>query len=74
MSVERQALIKTVKLFVSAIVTSAVALFVFTSIPTDVALLLFMLAMVGYLGYVYYGITLNQLKYKEKLQEMVDQK
>ena len=74
MSIERQALIKTVQLFVYSAVSGFLAVFILMSVPVNVALLIFMCILLVYLGYVYYGITVSQLKYRKTLEEMVDQK
>lgn len=72
LSLKQQALVQTIKLIGSGLATGAVISLMFTYLSISAIFITFGLAVMCYLCYIVYQINLNQLTYKETLNEMVD--
>lgn len=72
LSLKQQALVQTLKLIGSGLVTGAVISLLFTYLSVSTIFITFGLMMLGYLCYIVYEINLNQLKTKETLNQMLD--
>ena len=72
LSLKQKALLQTLTLIGSALAFSAVVSLMFTYLSVPTIFITFGLAMLAYFGHIVYEINLNQLKYKETLNEMLD--
>jgi fatty acid desaturase len=69
----RAALITMVALLSIVLGSVVIALFAFYA-STQVVIIAIMVSLLAFLGYIFYTSTLSELKYKEILQKMVDEK
>jgi cytochrome c biogenesis protein CcdA len=74
LSLKQKALLITVGLFVLAAVAGSVVGFIVANVSTQTIINALAIGFFVFFGWVFYGVTLSQLEYKEKLKEMVEKK
>jgi FtsH-binding integral membrane protein len=74
LSLKHKALLITLGTFALALVAGTMVAFILEYVSTQTIIYALVIGAVAFFAHVYYGITLNQLEYKAKLQEMVNQK
>jgi len=74
LSLKQKALIQTLTLMGSGMLTGLVVALMFTYLSTQTMFTIIGVAIFGYLCYIVYSINLSQLQYKETLKEMTEKK
>lgn len=74
LSLQLKAVLITVGLFAVAAAGGTLVAAIFEYVSTETILRAFGIGFVAFFAYMFYTITLAQLKYKAKLEEMVDKK
>jgi len=74
LSLKQQAMLQVLKIVASGILVGAVTVVILNYFSIQTVLTGLAVAFVAYMLYLFYGITLAQLEYKETLKQMVEKK
>ena len=72
MSLKQKALLITLGVILSAVVGSFVAAFLITTVSIQTLANIAIVLVLGWLVYIFYGLTLNRLEYEESVKKLKD--